>query len=176
MNPLAILGFVGDNWKLFALVALVCGAYVKGCSDENERFDQFKGTVDAIGKAQETWAKKRTADQKAITTKKDIDHEETKRQLGLALGHVGNLSGELRKRPSGSIVPRIPATAEGGDGGAGDGGVICFARERLRSGLDGLLQRLGERYRGLVGRGAGAITNFETCATWALEQEAAAKR
>lgn len=176
MNPLAVVGFFKDYWKLFALVLLVASAYVKGCSDEKERFDEFKGAVAAIGKAQHEKSVRIAADQKAITTKKDANHAETKRHLDLALGRVGDLAGELRKRPGRSIVPPVPASAGGGEAGAGDSGIICFASDRLRAGIEGSLQRFGERYRGLAGRGAGAIAGFETCATWALEQEAAAQR
>lgn len=172
----AALLFVGRYWKLFAVAALVAGGYVKGCSDEKERFDEHLALDKVLGEAQTKWSQRRTAQGKDITKGKDAENAEVHRKLDVALGHVGFFADELRKRPSGSIVPAVPSASEGGGTVAGDGGAICFGRDRLRDGIEGSLGRFGERFREIAKRGAAAVANFQTCATWALEQETAAKR
>lgn len=88
----------------------------------------------------------------------------------IRLGNLGNELERLRKRPRSSVVPPVPETTSGSPGAQPHHAVICFARDGLREGLDGLLLRYGERVAALAAEGAGAIAELETCAAWAMKQ------
>lgn len=66
-------------YKILIFAAIVAAAYLKGCTDEKARFDEYKGGVEAIGKAQEKItketndARKKTTEAVAKKSKDDVD-------------------------------------------------------------------------------------------------------
>ena len=155
-------GFIADNWKIFAILALLAAAYVKGCSDEKERFDQFRAAVEATGRAQEELTKARISQSQSITTEQNDAYE--KKLAELSITNSG-LRARLRTDTSRGVVPPVPSTAQGSPG------TICFERDKLNRGILSALDTLLTGVAGVLQRGDEAGVALRTCAAWAIEQQ-----
>ena len=146
-------------------IALMTGAYTKGCSDERERFNEFKAAVKLAADAQEARARMQAERAKADTEEANRVH--AARVDALVANHRLVVTKLQQRIASSSIVPPVPPTTGGSESGAADD-TICFSREKLRTGVDASVGRLSERFANSVQGGASAIANFQTCAEWAI--------
>lgn len=154
---------------IVVVVLLFPAGYLKGCSDEKERFDSWKGAQEAIGKAQEDRTIARiTSDRQSKEASDNVYKVRIDRLNTLA----GSLSDELQRRSRSSIVPPIPAPPAGSGAGEIPSGIVCFSRDRLSEGISRELQSFAGRYAEGVQRGAIAIAGFQACSSWALEESA----
>lgn len=161
------LNFIKENWAALALVALVCGAYVKGCSDERERFDDFKEQLEATSKRQKEWRDARIATQQRITTE---SNEAFKAELKGLRTRNADLANQLRKRASADIVPTSPNAPSGDPGG----GEICYDRARLAGGVRDAVDRFLGRSLTSVSGGSEKIAALVACVkSWEKQVEAA---
>lgn len=152
---------------IIAICALFPAGYLKGCSDEKERFDAYRGQVEAQGRAQEERTKARIARDKQLVKESDDAHTN---RMAAAGRTVDALVRELRaERARGSVVPPAPGAATGGPGVGANNAVVCFAGDRLREGVERSLEGFEERATALVQRGVAAIVLGETCAEWAVK-------
>jgi hypothetical protein len=122
-------------------------------------FDQFRGGVEALGKAAAQKAKetdeanrkrKETADAQAVKAKRDLD--------GLYAAYVG-LRDSKRNAGSG-VLPETPGTS-------GDPDRICFSRSGLDRGLDEALGLLRSGSAPILRRGDEAVTGLKLAREWA---------
>lgn len=158
----------GVNYLRIALLAFVVAlfplGYIKGCSDEKERFDSYKGEVAAAGKAQEERTAARIANDNMLKEEADHDHHEALRRL--AAVHARALA-RMRADASGLIVPSVPAAP---GSGAADDDVACFGAGRLNELILGSLEHFLERAADVVQRGETAEAGFQACAEWAVKE------
>lgn len=163
MNPLAILA----HWKLIVLGLAIAAAGIQ--TWRLDRAQSKLAIIAAEGRAAEQRKKQIEKTQDEITRRLYAADEqrELERERELA-----NLRRQLRDARS-SLMSGLPDAPGSGDGVSAGSPVICFARERLREGLDGAMAAAEERVAELVERGALAIDVLETCATWAVEQQRA---
>jgi len=113
MNPYILL-FLG---------ALLVGAYIKGCSDEKERFDSYKIAVKAVGEAQEARTREKITAQKLA--KKEADDAHKAKMDALLVKHTATVKRLQRELASFRVLPPVPGTAEGGTG------LLCFQADEL---------------------------------------------
>ena len=153
-----------NPYLLLAVGALIVGAYVKGCSDEHERLEQFKATVAAVGQAQEERTKARIAAQQVLRFEVDSAHQARVDRLRAA--NTRDL-GRLRKQlaTSSSVVPPSSPASSSSPPGA-----VCFERDELARGVQSALAKLLEGTAGVLQRGDLGIEAFRTCAEWAVRQ------
>lgn len=135
---------------LVFVVALFPLGYMKGCSDEKERFDAFKESVAAVGKAQEERTKERTAADKAAKEKADEENRVARDRL---LATIGKLR---RERAGSSFVPAAPSCPE-------RPASACLDRAELERAL----RNLDAGVQGLVDEGSKAVTDLNTAKRWA---------
>lgn len=133
------------------LIAAACAAcYIKGCSDEKERFDSYKQVVKAVGEAQEARTRERIAADKLRKKETDDAHQ-------IALAAVRRDRERLRRDLAGrSFLP--PATPA-----AGSPARITFDRAELD-------RALGEFARGaaeIAGEGDEAREGLNAGRRWA---------
>ena len=121
-------------------------------------YDQFRGGVEALGKAAAQRAKetdeanrkrKEIADVQAVKAKRDLD--------GLYAAYVG-----LRdsRRPGSGVLPEAPGTP-------GDPDRICFSRSGLDRGLDEALGLLRSGSAPILRRGDEAVSGLKLAREWA---------
>lgn len=166
MIPFVIPGtsaaFTGILIKVAIVGALVASAYVKGCSDEKERFDDYKSMVKAVGEAQEARTKTWIAQGKANKEKADATYERVVHNL------LDNLDAAERRlrvaNASSSIVPAAGPVAQGGDGDT-----VCFSQRILNDGIRGGLERALGQFAGIVRKGEKADALGKLCAAWAVD-------
>lgn len=151
------------------VVALFPAGFITGCIDEKERFDAYKSVVAATGKAQEERTADRIASDRATKARVDRDYAA---RLDRLTRDRADASAKLHEYASRSIVPTIPAPPHGGGAGEANRGIVCFARDRLSEGITASLQRFGGRFGESAQLGAGAISGFQACAGWAIEEAA----
>ena len=162
MNPVDAIRIAA----VIFVVALFPLGYLKGCSDEKEKYDEFKSRVEAEGKAQEKRTAERVAAEKLAKEKSDA-------QWQSRVDRLNNLStrqsDELQQYARRSIVPPAPAPAgSGGSAAQLPADAICFSRAGLSGGIDASLQKFGGRLAASAQQGATAIAGFKECAAWAL--------
>lgn len=148
-------------WMVYVLtaVALTLGGYVKGCSDEHTRFEEYKITVKAVGQAQEANTRARIARDKLL--QKETDENYRKALSNLRGRHTRELE-RLRdeQRASGSVVP-----APGSAPGRGD--KVCYDRRKLAERLDSALAGLLATTTPSLQRGDELGTALKACVDWA---------
>lgn len=157
-NLIPGLGALANPWVLLALLSALVGAFMFGVHLEAGRFEAFKQTVAAVGKAQEVQSAQRTKDRKAITTGVDNVHQlETSKLRATVLA----LDRKLRTDPGGSVLPprQQPVPTSGPD-------LACFDRAEL----DAALRRFAADTAGLVGEGSAAVLDLNTAKNWAGQQ------
>lgn len=162
--PAPLLGFFASYWKLIAVALLIASAYVKGCSDEKERFDEYKALVTAVGQAQERWAAAHRTAQKALTSRMEKAYE-----MDLALLRHSNagLAEQLRLATTSTrIVPSVPDTATGDLKPS----LSCFEGDQLDAGIQLALGKLLAGITGLFQKCAESALEGRACAAWVLEQ------
>lgn len=151
---------------MIALIALVCGAYVKGCSDERERFDDFKDELAAASKRQEEWRKRRVDTQRDITAEADRSHAAA---LDTARKRSDALAKQLRERASTSLVPTSPNAPSDNP----TGGEVCFDRAKLDGGIREAVDKFLGRSLPSVQRGSEKVAALIHCvAAWEKHLEA----
>lgn len=152
--------------RLAAIVAVVLlfpAGYLKGCSDEKERFDEYRGAVEAVGQEQEKRTAARIADDNRLREEADHDHQEALRRIDArGVAALARVRDELARR---SIVPAVPQAP-----GGGDDPPACFDRGRLNAELVGVLERHAERLSRIAREGEGTAAAFATCQAWALKE------
>lgn len=152
-------------WAFGLLAAVAIGGYIKGCSDERERFDAFKAQVEAVGEAQRERTLARIAEAKLRKKEADDAHAKEMARLRARLRDT-----ERRMRDAldtgGGPVPAVPGTPGSGDAS----GLICFDREALDRGLRGALERLLAGTAGVIARGDEARAALRACAEWAMKE------
>lgn len=142
------------SWVVYALVAGLLVGYVKGCTDEQQRFAAFRAAVDAVGKAQEQRTRERIA--LDVKRKKESDRENLRLRADYNL-----VAKRLRdERASRGLLPARP-TAAGGPA------VAAFDWDQLdRAILD---------YRGAVAQlleeGDQARIDLDTARRWAQQPQ-----
>jgi len=146
--------------KVGLILALVAGAYVKGCSDEKERFDRFKGGVEAVGKAQEERTAERIRRDKQLQLEAENAH---KAALNKLTGQYERYIARLRDNPGRGNVPTT-GTSTGYVVREGD---ICFDREQLASGMGEADRILREGAARLLRKGEEALTDSAGWGGWA---------
>lgn len=152
-------------WALILIAATV--GFMKGCEHAEADHAAFMARIEEQGKAQAKWVAQRRADQKKITDRRNAAYEKQIKTLDAA---NSDLAQRLRERSGAFELPSVPGAAEGGNGKT-----ICFDAGRLREGIREQLRLFGERFGRSVAVGGRAILDFNTCADWAVEQDAAAK-
>lgn len=145
------------------LVVMMALSYVKGCSDEKERFESYKEAVEAVGRVAEQRAKEETARRGALTKEKD---DAWKKRIAELDRDNADLHDRLRTDTSRGVLPTVSGAAEGGSGA----NLLCFERDKLERGvgaaLDGLLAGSTEILR----RGDRRAAALAACGSWAIEQ------
>jgi len=127
-------------------------------ADLQRQYSEFKGGVEAVGKAAAIRAKetdeanrkrKEIADAQAVKAKRDLD--------GLYAAYVG-----LRdsRRPGSGVLPETPGTT-------GDPDRICFSRASLDRGLDEALGLLRGGSAPILRRGDEAVSGLNSVRNWA---------
>lgn len=130
---------------LVVVVLLFPLGYLKGCSDEKGRFDAFKGTVEAAGKAQLERTTKQTADDKKRKEKADEEHAR-------AIADLNRRLRDARSRPVSA-----PASCPSSPDGAG----------RYRAEFDGAYRDLVAGLRAEAERCSKAVIDLNTGKLWA---------
>lgn len=171
MNLLDLTG-LGEAWriaKIAFVVALFPAGVVTGCMDEKERFDAYKAVVAAIGNAQEKRTADRIASDRATKERVDRDYQD---RLDRLERDRSAIAAQLLEHASRSLLPAVPTPTASGGAVEVNSEVVCFARDRLSQGLSEGVRRFAGRFETGIHRGAAAITDFESCAGWALEEAA----
>lgn len=171
-NMEIVLLFVKQYWRIFAYLALIAAAYVKGCSDESDRFDEFKTQLRATQAEQARWSAARTKTQQEISAQSG---RETTAALTALRSTNDSLARELLKRPSGGQqLPSLPKPAPGDK----DPSTVCFQRDKLDEGIRAAVGRFQESrdklLRGsleVLQRGDEKVVTLVQCEAWAAEQE-----
>lgn len=131
-----------QHWKLAAVVLLVFGSYVKGCTDEKGRHEETMATFKRIGEEQEKRSKKRSAELKAAKTEVEAKHE-------VAITERSERYAALYARWSRLHNDPGPRIMSGGTPGANEpvqpSGKKCFDTDRLDTRITEDLRRYGER-------------------------------
>lgn len=161
--------------RIYAYVAIAAAVsgFAYGWHLEAKRFAEFRGGVEAIGRAAEKARAERIEQDKAAKRNAEETHARNEKDLRAQLARLSGVAERLRlDNARRSVVPPAPSATESGPGG--DDGRICFDREKLREGVDRVLARFGGSLAGFAGRygqsierGAGALNAFNTCAEWA---------
>lgn len=136
----------------YALIAGLTLGYVKGCTDEKHRFDEYKVAVKAVGQAQEAWA---TALGKLNRKRKDIANAENlKLRADLTL-----TTDRLRVARAGSryVPPAAP--------GAKRPDIAPFDRAELERAI----RVFADEAAGIVEEGDKARIDLDTAKRWAQE-------
>lgn len=144
MNYLRLAGIV-------LVVLLFPLGYLKGCSDEKERFEAYKGQVAAVGKAQEERTAARVALDNLLKEEADEDNRAAHARLQSAIGEL------RRERARRSIVPAAPAASKCPDGQA------CFDRTELERAIE----HFRDGVRGLADEGSAVMIDLDTAKEWA---------
>lgn len=139
------------SWVVYALLGGLLVGYVKGCTDEKQRFASFKAAVTAVGQAQEDRTRARVARDKQ--RKKESDNENLKLRADYQL-----LAGRLRERARAGVLPERPAPA-------GRPAAIAFNWDDL----DRALRDLDTGVRGLVEEGDQDRIDLDTARRWAQQ-------
>jgi hypothetical protein len=152
------------QYLLLAIVFAAVAGYWKGCTDEKERFDDYRAAVEAVGKAQDERTKARIDSSRVAKREADLAHEKL---IGDLLStHTAELDGMRKRVSAGSrIVPTVPGAAKGRGGEIG-----CYKAdvldERVRAALDKFITGAATVLRRGEGDGAG----FDTCTEWAIKE------
>lgn len=141
----------------YALVVGLALGYLKGCSDEKERFDDFKVAVHAVGKAQEDATKKTIARQKQVT--QEVTDANVKALAGLA-ARLADARRELREYSSRGAVPAAPTST------GRPQGEVCYDNAELGRRVDAALRVFSERTLELIRRGEEAMIDRKSWADW----------
>lgn len=157
--------------KVWILLALVGAAtYMKGCSDEKQRFDDFVQAAERLGKQQEAWAKEISA--RNNRSKQEVERAAKVERDRLIAEHAVALE-RVRRNADRNELPRgRPGTAKPVPPGGGAGiatapkpeqpkpsNVICYDADRLNAGVRAAYDRLLERAGRLVQRGTDGLTD-----------------
>lgn len=154
MNPLLIKGLI--------FLALIAGAYVKGCSDEKGRFDEHLAVDEAINKAQVEWVTARVAASKA--TKQEVDNAYRARLKELNSDNAALLDRMRLDLSAKPIVSTLPGTA----GSSND--TSCFNTTSLNERIRDALGKALAGTLGVLQRGESEYLILDACATWALKE------
>lgn len=154
-------------WFVGLLLAVGVGGYIKGCSDERDRFERFKAQVEAVAEAQRQQTLNRIAEARLRAKEAEDAH---RKELDRLRARARDAERRMRDAIAGSSpVPTVPGAAEGG------AGTICFDREALDRGIRGALARFLEGATGIVAQGDEAREAFRACAEWAMREYAAGR-
>lgn len=153
---------MGWQYAAYALVAGLMLGYVKGCTDEKERFDSFKASVEAVGKAQEAATKARIANNKKA--KEEIDAQNVKALAGLS-ARLADARRRLREYASRSVVPAAPTTS------GRPQGEVCYDNAELGRRVDEALRTFQERTLELIRRGEEAMIDRKSWSDWSERVE-----
>lgn len=141
------------------LVLLLAGAYVKGCSDERERFVSFKAAVAAEGRAAEERTRRRIAADKEL--KRKADERYAKEKLVLT-GKLAAAHKRLRDNSRGSILPAAGPGSKRPDR-------ITFDRAELDGafrGFDSEIRGILDETTTIVGEGDEARLGLNVARGW----------
>lgn len=141
----------------YALIAGLALGYLKGCSDEKERFESFKVAVEAAGEAQAKATKERIARQKQVT--KEVSDANVKALAGLA-ARLADARRSLREYASRSAVPAASTSAGRPEG------EVCYDNAELGRRVDEALRVFSERTLELIRRGEEALIDRKSWADW----------
>jgi len=166
------LGLFANPWVLLAIAVAVFAVFMFGLRLGLAQLHTLEAQIEAQARIREAWVKQRVTDQQTITKRKDDEHDKKVQKLDSA---VTTLNEQLRNISGRDLLSGVSPAPESGGASAGDGGIVCFSRNRLRDAISTGFQRFAQRYGASVQRGASAIVGFDTCAAWAIEQEAKAK-
>lgn len=139
---------------LVFVVLLFPAGYLKGCSDEKERFDDFKTMVEATGKAQEERTAARIAHDELLKEEADNDHQ-------VALAELRAHVKRLRRDADRSVLPATPAGSKCPDG------QTCYDLGEL----DRAVREYTAGLRALADQCSQMIVELETARKWAHGRE-----
>lgn len=139
---------------LYTALAVVPPAYIKGCSDEKSRFEDFKRGVEVLGRAHEEMAKATALRHTGIA--KEVEHENA-----AALRTLADLySGLLNAPPRTRIVP-APSP-----GPAGTEEKVCYSGDDLSRGMEAALREFEEATYGILRKGDEALIDRAAWGEW----------
>lgn len=127
-------------------VLLPFAGYVKGCSDERGRFEDFKRAEAAVAKAQEEQTARVIKEQKTAKEKADAENRNARAALE-----------RLRRERSRTVYVPAPAPATRRPD------LACFDR----SALEQAIRRLAERVSGIAAKGDEAAVDLNSARRWA---------
>lgn len=154
------MGFISQYWRLFAIIGLIVGGYVKGCSDEKGRFDQFKAQVEATGEAQRKMNLARIANDKKA--QKEVE-DARKNSAPARVERVARIGSGLRANAGRGI------TAPAAPGPAGPVQTACYDLGKLDAGIRASFDRLLDRLTPILQSGAEGLDDAGWWRTWALK-------
>ena len=129
-------------------ILLPFAGYVKGCSDEKGRFDEWKQVQAALAKAQESHTATVIADNRTAKEKADAENR---------AAHAALDAERLRKSRTRTVyLPAAPAAASRPD-------LACFDRTALEQAIG----RLADRVSGIAAKGDAATIDLNSARLWA---------
>ena len=161
MNPTVLLGLALAGASAFGWLQTVClGAAQDRGEAVQARFDQFKATVAAEGRA----AKERAENQRKadLQRAKEADNEAKKRYSSLDAQYAAY---RLRQRTGSGATERLVPAATAG---APDGNRVCYTRDTLDREITGAIGRLRGELAGDAEPYDRATVTARTCKDWAL--------
>lgn len=163
---MSVLLWVLSNWRVVALTALIAVPSLYAAVMKHQR-DAARATVGEMvvaARLQEERTKAEIERQQLVTKGIEDEHKNRVARLG---ADAQRLRSELQQYASRSVVPAVPDPA-----GSGDDHIACFDRGALNGELEGVLQRLAERFVGIAIEGEGVSAAFAACSGWAIGEDA----
>lgn len=147
------------NLRIYLYIAAACliVGYVAGCEGERQRGAEFKGGVEALGRAAQESADRIAA--KNIKSKKDTQNENAGALRTLA-DMYADADRKLHERPSGGYVP-----STGGSPGRPEG-EVCFDQAELDRRIDDSVRRLQSRTQAILRKGDEALIDRWSWGSW----------
>lgn len=139
---------------LYTALVVVPPSYIKGCSDERSRFEDFKQGVEVLGQAHEQIAKATALRHQNVA--QGVQDENSRALRSLADLYGGLLNAPPRRSP----VPPAPATA------AGVEAKVCYSQDDLSRGLAEALRSLRTGTYGILRQGDEALIDRASWGEW----------
>jgi hypothetical protein len=147
---------MANPWVLLALLGALVGSFLYGLHVGNSRLESYQAAVEAVGKAQEERTARRINADKRLKKEADRAHKD---RLATANLRAAALADQLRRAPSGSVLPAAPAGTASADRTTFD-----------RADLDRALRDFTADTAGLIAEGDRHRIGLDTGKNWILNQ------